>query len=69
MFSSIFSLNENDLLGYISKLADTRELAQEIARRVAAGETEFTTEFTVESVYDLDEDDISYIKQHWEDFL
>ena len=65
MFSSMFSLNENDLLGYISKLADTHELAQEIARQVAAGETEFT----VESVYDLDEDDILYIKQHWEDFL
>ena len=61
----MFSLNENDLLGYVSKLADTRELAQEIARRVAAGETEFT----VEPVYDLDKDDISYIKQHWEDFL
>ena len=61
----MFSLNENDLLGYVSKLADTRELAQEIARRVVAGKTEFT----VESVYDLDEDDISYIKQHWEDFL
>ena len=65
MFSSMFTLNENDLLGYVSKLADTRELAQEIARRVAAVETEFT----VESVYDLNEDDISYIKQYWEDFL
>lgn len=65
MSSSMFTLNENDLLGYVSKLADTRELAQEIARRIAAGETEFT----VESVYDLDEDDISYIKQYWEDFL
>ena len=61
----MFIINENDFLGYASKLADTRELAQEIARRAAAGETEFT----VESVYDLDEDDISYIKQHWKDFL
>ena len=61
----MFFLNENDFLGYASKVEDTRELAQEIARQVAAGETEFT----VESVYDLDEDDISYIKQHWEDFL
>lgn len=65
MSSSMFTLNENDLLGHVSKLADTRELAQEIARRVAAGETEFT----VELVYDLNEDDISYIKQYWEDFL
>lgn len=61
----MFSLNENDLLGYISKLADTRKLAQEIARRVAAGETNFS----VESVYDLDEDNINYIKQHWEEYL
>ena len=37
----MFSLNENDLLGYVSKLADTRELAQEIARRVAAGKIEY----------------------------
>lgn len=65
MFSSMFSLNENDLLGYISKLEDTHELAREIARRVAAGETNFS----VESVYDLDEDDINYIKQHWEEYL
>ncbi len=61
----MFTLTENDFLGYISKHYDTRAVAKEIARRAAAGETEFT----VESVYDLDEDDISYIKQHWEDFL
>lgn len=65
MFSSMFSLNENDLLGYISKLEETRRLVREIARRVAAGETNFS----VESVYDLDEDDINYIKQHWEEYL
>ena len=45
----MFSLNYNDFLGYASKVCDTQKVTREIAKRVAAGETEFTVESTVQA--------------------
>lgn len=49
---------ENDLFGFVANQFDREELVKEIARRAAAGETNFT----VDSAWDLSDEDLEYIK-------
>lgn len=58
-------MTENDLFGFVANQLDREELVKEIARRAAAGETNFT----VDSAWDLSDEDIEYIKNKVKDYV
>jgi len=58
-------MTENDLFGFVANQFDREELVKEIARRAAAGETNFT----VDSTWDLSDEDIEYIKNKVKDYV
>ena len=58
-------MTENDLFGFVANHFDREELVKEIARRAAAGETNFT----VDSAWDLSDEDIEYIKNKVKDYV
>ena len=58
-------MTENDLFGFVANQFDREELVKEIARRAAAGETNFT----VDSAWDLSDEDIEYIKNRGKDYV
>ncbi len=58
-------MTENDLFGFVANQFDREELVKEIARRAAAGETNFT----VDSAWDLSDEDIEYIKNKVKDYV